>query len=124
MNNFGVSGQGGSLGRILAEFDSTNNSTSSSNEYEPLPKTSAQIFMKNLIYGITAFLAIVALVLLIYAIYLLCVHCQQNRKVVIGGVEYYASPPSIGGSETSRDLIALRDSYLSAKKRVGGKVLQ
>ena len=43
---------------------------------------------------------------------------------MIGGVEYYASPPSIGGSETSRDLIALRDSDLSAKKRVGGKVLQ
>jgi hypothetical protein len=121
MNNFGVNGQVGSLGRILAEIDSTNNSTSSN---EPKPKTNAQIFMKNLIYGITAFLAIVALVLLIYAIYLLCVHCQQNRKVVIGGVEYYASPPSIAGSETSRDLIALRDSDLSAKKRVGGKVLQ
>lgn len=80
--------------------------------------------MKNLIYGITAFLGIVALVLLCYATYLLCIHCQQNKKVVIGGVEYYASPPSIAGSETSRDLIALRESDVSAKNRAGGKVLQ
>lgn len=72
--------------------------------------------MANLIYGITAFIALVSVILICVAIYLLCVHCQQNKKVVIGGKEYYVRPPSVTGSETSRDLIGAtksRDSDFS-----------
>ena len=70
INNFGVDGQHGSLGRILSE--STNAATNSTGPDGKPTKTSAQIFMTNLIYGITAFLALVAFVLLCVAVYLLC----------------------------------------------------
>jgi len=80
--------------------------TNSTNTTEIMPtQTEAEKFMENLIYGITAFIGLVAFLLLCVAIYLLCAHCHQNKKVVIDGKEYYVRPPSIGGSETSRDLI-------------------
>ena len=123
LNNFGVDGQV-NFGRILQAVNSTVNATATGG-VQPT-KSRAKVFMTNLIYGITAFIGLVAFVLCCVAIYLLCTHCQQNRKVVIGGKEYYARPPSATGSETSRDLMGLtksRDSELSNKNKRGVKVL-
>lgn len=126
MNNFGVDTPI-NFGRILEGMNKTSNETT----YGPgeQPQTNAQKFMTNLIYGISAFIGLVAFILCCVAIYLLCVHCQQNRKVVIGGKEYYMRPPSIAGSETSRDLMGVtksRDSDMSskAKNKKGAKILQ
>ena len=49
--------------------------------------------MANFIYGITAFIALVAFILICGAIYQLCEHFKQNKKVVVGGREYYVKPP-------------------------------
>ena len=72
--------------------------------------------MANFIYGITAFITLVAVVLIIIATYQLCTHLRQNRKVMIGGREFYAKPPTGYGSETTRDLMGqarIRDLELA-----------
>ena len=102
------------------------NNTNSTNmtSIEPT-QTEAEKFMENLIYGITAFIGLVAFVLLCVAIYLLCAHCHENKKVVVDGKEYYVRPPSITGSETSRDLIQQsksRNSDMSDGKKMGNRV--
>lgn len=106
------------FGRILGTTKSQETNSTLSDARPP--KTEAQVFMTNLIYGITAFIALVAFILCCVAIYLLCSHCHQNRKVVVNGKEYFARPPSapsVTGSETSRDLMGLtktRDSDMSS----------
>lgn len=49
------------------------------------------------------FLGLIALLLLIYATWLLCDHCKTNKKVMVGGKEYFKKADVV--EETSRDLI-------------------
>ena len=75
-----------------------------------------------------AFIGLVAFILCCIAIYQLCSHFKQNKKVVIGGKEYYAKPPAGYGasSDTARELIGAtrsRDSDLSAQKILKGRFL-
>ena len=121
-----------SFSRILEAQNLTVTNGTNSTRAQIEPKTPAQVFMTNLIYGITAFIGLVAFILCCVAVYLLCQHCHQNKKViVISGKEYYVRPPSGGsGSETSRDLIngpaskdARESDPSSTTKLKAGKVL-